>query len=1150
MPNVKPTKSKFMSNRETYQKGILKIMHISLCQVLISLIFATLAAAGTADAQRQVLEQRITLRLSDTPIQSALRKIENSANIKFMYNPVIFSPRLKVTLTVTEESLASVLQKILTPHYVDYEVAENQIILKRSPREPRPANTENPPADRTIRGKVVDENGEGLPGVSVVLKGTQRGTITGGDGSYELLLPETANILTFSFVGYTTQEIGIGTRTSLDVTLQVDDRSLEEIVVVGYGSQRKRDITSAVSVINVEDVGDVPASNFTRLLQGQAAGVVASQKSGTPGEAFQVRIRGVSSLGAGSDPLYVIDGFPVGTLVGQNINPNDIETISVLKDAAATAIYGARGSNGVVLITTKTGKEGKVSLNFSVDYGVQNLPDARKVKVLNGPEFAQFKKEVFSDRFLFDNGRLPEIDEIPAGFRYPEQTQHSTNWYDAILNSSAPYTDVNLSMSSGTGPVKSMLSIGYYKEEGSLIVTDYDRLSVRSNLEGKVNPFITLGVNLNGSYSKANEANTNGRDAIVGSSLLIDPREPMYDEEGRIRPYIGGQDGVFAYPNPVFALQNILRRRGIGDLLANGYAELSLAKGLKFRSSVNTKLNYNNYKQYIPSTIGQSLGSGTAGAPPRNATSYETTEQLVNIATDQLLTYNPELKGGHQLDILAGISTQKEKVRGVTGSGETFPDDLVPFLGVAAIRSANSYEYDWSILAYLARVNYSFNDKYLLSATMRREGSSRFGSNTKYGNFPAVSAGWRVSEESFLPKANWLSDLKLRASWGITGNNDIGNYTHLAFMRPENYIIDNAIAPGKVVESFANADLKWETSNQLDIGLDLSLFNNQLIFTAEWYRQITNDMLFSVPVPSVSGFTSVWTNLGKVQNKGVELAASYRTRIGGVNLKTNANISFNRSKILELRGDDDTPIWSGSFYGGYHVQKIGRPIGMIYGYRKMGIFNTREEIDAWALQDGAIPGSMKFWDADGNGEVTYDTQDMVEIGNPNPAFTWAWTVGADYKRFDISLLFTGAENYQIYRNIEASTMNMDGVFNVLDKAKDRWRSPENPGSNPGHKNSQGGTNFWKWGRESSERYIYDASHAWLKNITVGYMLSGKSKVFKDARIFLSATNLFLFTRYPGNNPEANQRNGRTEMGYDDEAYPVPRTMAGGIRINL
>ncbi|KAA5542364.1 SusC/RagA family TonB-linked outer membrane protein [Adhaeribacter rhizoryzae] len=1000
----------------------------------------------------------------------------------------------------------------------------------------------------SVSGKVADDKGEGLPGVTLLLKGTTNGTTTDPNGNYSINLPSGAGALVVSFVGYLTQEVPVNNRSNINITLASDAKALEEVVVVGYGTQRKRDITAAVSNINMEDIGEVPATNVTRLIQGQAPGVAVKQKNGTPGGQFEVRVRGISSLGAGSDPLYVIDGFAVGTSVGQNLNPNDIESITILKDAASTAIYGARGSNGVVLITTKNAQEGKVNLSFTADYGVQNVPDSRRVKVLNGVEFAQFKKEVFEDNFRYFQGREPALEDVPIGYRYPEQTKYSTDWFDEIMNNNAPYQDYNLTLSSGKGPIKSLLSVGYFKEQGSIIKTNYERISARANIAGEINKFISMGFNINGSHSKQNVANTDGRSALVGSTLIMDPREPVRNEDGTLRPYIGGTDGVFGFPNPVFMLHNIMRRRNIADALANGYLEFTLLKGLKFRSAVNAKINFNTYKEYVPSTIGLAVASGTSGAPPRIATAREINEQLYNLSTDQLLTYAPELGANHHLDLLVGFTGQKETVRGIDGSGNTFPDDLVPYLGAASLRSSNSYENGWTLLAYLSRVNYSFKDKYLFSASMRREGSSRFGAGNKYGNFPALSLGWRLSEESFMPQYSWLSDLKLRGSWGMTGNNNIGNYSHLAFMNANNYILGNAFAPGKVVSQFANEELGWEKSNQLDLGLDLALLDNKIVFTAEYYKKITDDMLLPISIPSVSGFTSSLANIGKVENKGFEFGLDFRTNIGPVNIRTSPNIAFNRNKILAIKGENDM-LWYGGFYGGYNVQKVGRPIGMIYGYRKLGIFNTQAEIDAAPKQDGVIPGGMKFWDADGNGEITYDTKDMVEIGNPNPSFTWGWNFAADYKRFDFSILFMGAHNYDVYRNIEASTMNMDGVFNVLDKAKDRWRSPENPGSNPNHKNSQGGTNYFKWSRESSERYVYDASHLWVKNITLGYTLPKMKSFLTDARIFVNAANMFLITDYPGNNPDAGVRGG-TELNNDDESYPVPRTFSVGARINF
>lgn len=1145
-----------MKKRLQIQKKLISFLKISLIQSFIAIIFTGISLARDASAQ-ELLNRKISVQIENQDVISILNTIEKQADVKFTYRPKLITTSQKLSLNVVNEALSQVLDKVLNPLKIKYKVIGNQIILSRlassanniiEEKEGLSPNAEALMAELQVVGTVTDDKGVGIPGVSVFVKGTQRGTSTDQNGKFSLSVADNKALLVFSSVGFEAQEVIVGNRTTFNITLKTDERAMSEVVVVGYGSQRKQDITSAVSVINMKDIGEQPANNMNQLLQGRAAGVVVKQKTGAPGGVFEVRIRGVGSLGAGSDPLYVVDGFAVGTSVGQNLNPNDIESISVLKDAASTAIYGARGSNGVVLITTKTAKEGKVNVNLSIDRGIQSIPNSRRVKMLNGVEFAQFKKEIFEDGIRYFQKREPTLEEVPIGFRFPEQTKYSTDWFAEIMRNNAPYTDVNLTISSGKGPLKSLLSVGYFKEEGSIVKTNYDRISIRSNLGGQVNKFLNVGLNVNGSITKQNIANADGRSALVGGALLMDPREPVYNADGSMRAYIGGVDGAFGFPNPLFVLNNAIRRRNISDILANGFAEISILKNLKFRSSVNAKVNFNTYKEYIPSTIGNPVAAGTAGAPPRIATARDINEQLRNYSFDQLLSYTPTIGKSHTFDALVGFTSQKESVYGIDGSGNTFPDDLVPYLGAASIRSSNSYEFGWTLLAYLARVNYSYKDKYLASVSFRREGSSRFGTENKYGNFPAASIGWRLTEESFMPKTNWLSDVKLRASWGVTGNNDIGNYPSLAFMGANNYILGNSFAPGRVINSFSNSQLKWEKSNQLDIGLDLAMFNNKLTFTFEYYNKLTNDMLLPISIPAVSGFTTSLDNIGQVQNRGVEMSADFRTTIGKVNFRTNANFTMNRSKILAIKGANDM-LWYGSFYGGYNVMKVGRPVGMIYGYQKLGIFNTQAEIDAAPRQDGVIPGGMKFADTNGDGIITYDTQDMVEIGDPNPAFTWAWTTAADYRNFDLNILFVGAHDFDIYRNIEASTMNMDGVFNVLDKAKDRWRSPSNPGSNPDAKNSQGGTNFFKWSRESSERYVYDGSYIWLKAVTLGYTLPKFKSILSDAKLFVTANNLFLFTKYPGNNPDAGVRGG-TQLNNDDESYPVPRTWAIGAKFNF
>lgn len=1076
------------------------------------------------------ISQKLDLSLKDITLKEFFHTIESKTNFTFMYGNIDLNK--KVSVQVKQTSLENILKRVLPPQSLTYEVDNKQILIKNM-QESKSTSSQT----KSITGTVTDNNGEPVTGANVVEKGTTNGVITDSEGKFSLKTSANAR-LNISFIGYIPQEVLVGNRNIVNITLKEDTQALDEVVVVGYGTKRKSDITSAISVVDMDNIGDVPSVDASRLILGQAPGVVVKQTSGTPGKEMEITIRGLGSLGASSSPLYVVDGFPLGTSGQQSLNPNDIESISILKDAASTSIYGARGSNGVILITTKGAKKGELKLTATASLGIQNVPGNRRVKMMNGEEFATFKKESFMDKIRYFEKREPSIEEVPIDFRYPEQTQNSTNWFDEIVNNNALVQNYNVTLTEGLGKVRTVLSLGYLKQDGAVIETNFERFNARANIQGEINPYISVGWNIAASRTNERLVDTDGRDAIIGMSLSADPREPVYNEDGTWNDYIGGQNGIFGYPNPVMFLHQTENKQNINRIISNGYVEITFLKDFKFKPSVNVSLINLRREDFRPSTL-----AGTNAPPPRNASLTEWNQETVNWNADFLLTYAKQIKD-HSFDAMLGYTAQEETWKELKGSGSKFPNDEIRVFQNAESISMNTNKYSWSLLAYFARLDYNFKNKYLLSASIRREGSSRFGANNKWGDFPSVSVGWRLSEESFMPKFDWLSNLKLRASYGVTGNNNIGNYSSLSGLNKSNYILGGSLAPGVVIGSFSNSLLGWEKSNALDLGLDLSLFDNKLVLTAEYYNKITNNMLLEKEIPIISGFGKTFTNTGKVRNRGVELSLDYKTSIAREwNVRGNFNIAFNRNKVLAIIGENDY-LENFNFYNIYNRSEVGRPIGMIYGYKWLGIFQNEKEIADSPTQEGAIPGVYKYWDADGNGEVTYDRKDMVEIGNPHPKFVWSLTLGADYKNFDVNILFTGAQKYDMVRNIEGTTLNMDGVFNVLAAANNRWRSEENPGNGiiPT-------TNTWKWEREVSSRYVYDASHAWLKSISLGYTIPKKDSFLAGARFYVNAENLFLITKYPGSNPDVN-RDGGINIGRDDEAYPVPRIFSVGTVITF
>lgn len=1107
---------------------LIKILRVMKLAAFFILIFnLQLGARGTA--------QTVSIVADNAPLHVVFKSIKKQTNYTFIANADLFDKAAKVTVSLKNVSISQALDACFKNQPFAYSIEGRIISIV-----PKPAVSIKPIAPPIeVRGVVTDENENPLQGVSVTIKGSGRGTTTDRNGRFVIQLPEQGGVLVITYIGYETIETNVATSSTLNFELKPKETETETVVVIGYGTQRKRDITGSVVTVDLEATKDVPTANAGRLLVGQAPGVSVKQNTGQPGKEFDILIRGQGSLGAGSAPLYVVDGFPVGTSFGQNLNGDDIESITILKDAVSSAIYGARGSNGVVLVTTKTAKVGQSYTNFFANYGIQNIPKERRTKMMNGPDYAQFKKERFIDAQRYFNNHEPTEDEIPEDFRYPEQTKISTNWYEAIMHNNAPFQNYNLTFANGNNKMRSLLSASYNRQDGAVKYTNFDRFSLRENLEGKVNDFIAVGLKLNGSYVRNRLAATEGRGNVVGLSLIIDPRDPVYNEDGSLRPYIGGRGGTFGWPSPLLILRDVKTTQETGQILSNAFVEVAFLKHFKFRTAFHSFINYTNYKQFVPSTIGV-----RSGPPPRDARETDMHSQILNYSADQTLTYTNNF-GRHKVNAMAGYTAQQETGKTLTGTGSRFPNDLVPFLGSAALRSATSGEFGWTTAAFFGRVNYSFDERFIVAATFRREGSSRFGENNKYGDFPAFSAGWRLFNEEFFPKSGFLSDLKLRGSWGVTGNNAIPNYQSLATLGQNDYVYNGILTRGLRITSLPNPDLRWEKSNTLNLGVDMTALDDRFNFTIEFYNKITSDMLLPVEVPAISGFTSYYKNIGKVRNRGVEMLAGYRDRFGEVGFRVSGNISFNRSKVLEISNDQQQLI-TGEYYQNLNISKVGRPIGMLLGFKVLGIFQDQEDIDRSTPQPGAIPGVFKMEDSNGDGIISYDFEDMVEIGNPEPKGRYGANLGLDYRGFDLGVLITGAYGYQLYRTIEASTLNMDGVFNVLEIAKNRYRSPSMP--NVGDRLiPTTNTNIWE--RENNSSYIYDADHLWIKNVSLGYTLHSTKLPFQDIRIYANVDNFLLFSRYPGGNPDVNNYGG-LQWGSDDESYPLPRTFTVGLNLTL
>ena len=995
--------------------------------------------------------------------------------------------------------------------------------------------------NKKVSGVVYDTNGDPAIGANVIVKGTTNGTITDMDGKYTLEVPANA-ILQISYIGYNTQEIPVGNKTTINVNLKEDTQALDEVVVVAYGTQKARSVTGAMSKLDASELSDMPVSQIGEKLQGKFSGVQINQANGEPNGGLVIRVRGAASINGGNEPLVVIDGFPTTSGLA-SISPDEIENITVLKDAASASLYGSRAANGVILVTTKSAKgvsAGKPRIDFSAYFGIDKVSNQGRPDLMNAQEFAQFKKEYYEDQALYEGytGGVPEC------YQNPQAVGKGTDWFDVLLQD-AITQNYNLGLSAAGEKFKSAVNINYNAKEGVILNTYSNRFAARANNVYEASDRVSFGLNVSGSYiiGQLTDGLGGGRN-IIGSAMLMDPQLKYKNDDGTY-PIAYTQPGMFANANYYLVLT---QRQNPSKTLrgtVNAYTDIKIIDGLKYRLSANADLENNSRSNWIPSTA----NGGMFSAPPQPAKGSYHTSNYVNWLLENTLTYNKTIANDHNLDILVGYTTQKNTQENARIDASDYPDDELPWFGTAITRTGNS-DADkwgsWAMISYLGRLNYDYKEKYILSVAFRRDGCSRFGSNAKFANFPSVSVGWIASDEPFMEKYDKVSHLKLRGSYGLVGNYNIGNYTYLASIGSYNYVTDGSITAGRALSRIGNNELTWETTKQMDFGVDLGLFNDRVFLVYDYYRKYTDGLLYQINIPYSSGFSDIQSNIGEFHFWGHEISLETKNMVGAFKWNTKINVSIDRNKAAQL-GTNDTPIGGNQNQEDYNRTAVGKPLGMFYGYIYDGVFMTEAEYEAGPKHASSMVGTVRMKDLNGDNKI--DMDDRTFIGNPNPDFTFGITNEFSWRDFDASLLLTGSVGNDIIDGTLEWTENIDGVFNVLKGVANRWRSLENPGDGQVPRTRTGTTELFRY---NNSRWVSNGSYLRIKNLTIGYTVPIKKNPYvKGLRVYASGQNLLTWTGYKGMNPEVSSRGASgLYQGVDITAYPVARTFSLGVNVKF
>jgi len=1136
------------------------------------------------------LSNRISLNIHKVSVSEALFQIAKEAQLEIAFDANIFSSDDIVTVNRTSIRVADALEMALANTGYESVITERRQILLKEKELAEEMNVID--LNVEITGRVLDaDTNEPLAGVTVFVVGTNVGTTTDLDGRFTLTVPDGSERLAFSYVGYVRQEFTIGDETEFNVRLSSDVAMLDDVVVVGYGVQRRTEVTGSVTSIRAETIQGTPVASFENALQGRLAGVNVAESTGEPGAAPQINIRGVGSISAGTEPLYVIDGVPLSqnfnlqqNVGSQNpnftatrvnplaaLNPNDIESIEVLKDASAAAIYGSRGSNGVILITTRRGRANTPpQINFRSYVGVSsafNVPE-----MMNAEELIAYTKDARNNTYIRQQDPTnpnspffnPQFDPntnagrvasgatgnhlIPEAYVNWDGTD--TDWLDLVLGTSV-VQNYDMSVRGGGENFTYSIGGGFMDQSGIIDGSGFNRYSINSNLTSDLSERIQVGLTLNAAFTihdrkAANAPYFGNPPGIIYSALTQSPVVSPFNEDGTYRQLEGSHNqlgGAMTTTNHPLAIRDFIDEEIRNNrIFGNIFGSYNIMENMQFRTMLGYDID--NYQR--------SFYQGTqlfyrGGAPRPYAES--TSAQGFNWLWENTLSYQTVLGEDHRLDAIVGFTAQKQNDERNRVIAQNFPDDQVRTVNGGQITGGDQLIEEWSLVSTLARLNYVFKDRYLLTATVRADRSSRFGANNQTGVFPSGSVGWLMTNESFMRDQNLFNELKPRVSYGVTGNFLIPNYGSIGLISSTNYVFADQLVSGAIPSTLGNADLTWETTRQFNSGIDFALLEDRIYGSIDYYISRTTDLLLEVNIPAVTGFTRALTNIGEVENRGFEVQLTSRNLTGSFQWSTDFNFATNRNEVLAL-GPEGDPILVPGAAGVRHITRIGAPIGSYYGYVVDGIFQTQAEINNHAVdtQGNPTPGDFRFRDVNGDGII--DANDRDIIGDYHPDFTWGIVNRFNWRNIDLSIFFNGVEGRDVLNLTNRHLRNGEANFGSYAIVNDRWISPEQPGNgiDPKAERASGGNN-----NRPSSYQVEDGSYIKLRNITMGYSLPTQliANFAQNVRIFGSINNVAIWTDYVGFNPEVNlsQGSGLT-MGEDYGAYPLSRTVQFGIDVSF